>query len=486
MIITINGNVENSMNGTLSINEMMNSRNTVSFNVRTENNIEVGQSVTIVDGSITVFGGTIDTHNVKWLQGDDTGNRKVYSINCIDYNQLLDKGIKVATTYTDTSVNDIITDTSNERTIGSLLAQEGITIGTISGGDVVIKRAVFNYLSISGALDYIKDVTGLNWNVSYDKELTLFYRSDNVGVMDSSKFYMITKEVTRQEYRNSQIVKAGKGHTELQELENPTPKPDGVSRNFILRYPVALKPRIFVDSAEVAESDIGINGVDAGKEWYYTYGSRNLVQDLSEVVLSDAKSLSSTYTGLRDINIQSKSAVGIEERLAIETGSSGIYEEVEQKQELDSQTAAVDYADGLLLKYAEIPERVYIESSEYISSGLIVPLVEEKVNVNGEYLVESVSISEDGGQLRYYYVLASGEALGSWVEFFRKLANDATDFTINDNEVLVILAKFTESWTLREDSLTATVVTYKTPADDLYSIVANQFYSGVGSTEVII
>lgn len=486
MIITINGNVENSMDRTLYINEIMNSRNTVSFDVRTENTISTGQSVTIVDGATTIFGGTIDTYNLKWLKGQNTGNRKIYSLSCIDYNQLLDKGIKVAATYVDTTVADIISDTTNERTIGSLLAQEGITIGSIANGTTVIKRSVFNYISISEALHYIKDVTGMNWNVDYNKELTLFNRSDNVGSMDSSTFYNITKQVTRQEYRNSQIIKAGKGHTAVQTLEKPTPKPDGVSRNFILRYPLAKKPHIYIDSVEVDPDDIGINGLNSNKKWYYTYDSRNIVQDEKDSVLDDTDDINITYTGLRNINIQSKSDGGIAERLAVETGTSGIYEEVEQKQELDSQTAAVDYADGLLVKYAEIPERIYIESSEYKSSGTIIPLTETKINIDGDYLIESVTIIENGGNIRYSYVLASGESLGSWVEFFRKLANDATNFVVNDNEVLVVLAEFDESWTIKEDKLTATILTHETPSSDLYSITANKFYSGVGFSEVII
>ena len=484
MNLTINGNDEKWISGSLNIAEQMNSRNTANFSVRTENNIAVGQEVLILDGATRIFGGTIDTYSLEWLRGEDTGNRKMYYINCIDFNQLLDKGTKIAVTYKNATINDIVNDTASERTIGTLLASEGIDIGTISSGNTIVKRAVFNYISVSDALSYIKDVVGLNWNVNYNKELRLFFRSDNVGSLDDTKFYNIKKEITRLEYRNSQIVKAGKGRTAIQMLEKPTPKPDGISRTFTLRYPIAEKPDIFIDSVQVSTDNIGINGIDSNKKWYFSYNSNNINQDLSEVVLDDTKNLEITYTGLRDINVQTKNTTGIGSRKEIEDGTTGIYEQVEQKKELDNQLAAVDYANGLLNKFADIPERVYIESSEYLTSGKIITLNEPKVEIDGEYLIESLNIIEDGEIFRYSYNLASGEALGSWVEFFRKLSQDATDFTINDNEVLVVLSKTIEKWKIFE-GVKATTVRYKTPQDDLFYLDANKFYSGIGSIEVI-
>ena len=267
-------------------------------------------------------------------------------------------------------------------------------------------------------------------------------------------------------------------------LEKPTPKPDGISRTFTLRYPIAEKPDIFIDSVQVSTDNIGINGIDSNKKWYFSYNSNNINQDLSEVVLDDTKNLEITYTGLRDINVQTKNTTGIGSRKEIEDGTTGIYEQVEQKKELDNQLAAVDYANGLLNKFADIPERVYIESSEYLTSGKIITLNEPKVEIDGEYLIESLNIIEDGEIFRYSYNLASGEALGSWVEFFRKLSQDATDFTINDNEVLVVLSKTIEKWKIFE-GVKATTVRYKTPQDDLFYLDANKFYSGIGSIEVI-
>lgn len=483
--LTINGVSESWNDGSLNITEEMNSRNTIKLRVRTANTILIGHEIIVLDGATKIFAGTINSYDQIWIVGENTGNRKVFSISGIDYNQLLDKGVKVAATYENQTIATILADTSSERAIGSLLAAENITLGTVTKSTTVIKKAVFNYISVSEALNYIKHLTALNWNVDYDKELTLTLKEDNIGSIDSSLFYTVEKKVFRQQYRNKQILRAGRDVTAVQTLEDVSPKPDGISRNFILRYPVAKEPTITIDSVAVASADVGINGLDVEKEWYYSYGSKTISQDASETVLSDIQTLQVTYQGLRSINVQAQDESAIATRLAIETGSSGIYETVVQKKEIDDADAAGDYVKGLLLRYSEIPERIYITSSEFKQSGLIVNLSETKLDISGQYLIEIVNITETGGEFKYSYNLASGEALGSWVEFFRELSQDAIDYTIQENEVLIVLLDFNETIEITE-TLTLVATKYLSPATDLYYLSGDIPYSGIASSEVII
>lgn len=485
-MLTINGNTEQFLEGTLNITDELNSRNTASFDIITANTITAGQTVEIVDGLTTIFAGTIDSYRQTWLRGSNTGNRKKYSITCIDYNQLLDKGKKLACSYEDKTISFILNDATGERTFGTLIAEEGITIGTLSGGSLVLSQAVFNYIALSDALNYIKDVTGLNWNVGYDKVLTLFYRSDNIDMVDQSQILNIEKEVTRQDYRNQQLVRGGRGRTGLQTLQKPTPKPDGISREFFTRFPIAEQPLIYINTVQVNPSDIGVNGLDVGKKYYWSYGSDKITHDTSETVLPDGTTIEVTYIGLRKIVALAQNPSGIAQRTALETGTSGIYEDVEQRKELDTNQAVLDYANGLLLKYADIPERVYINSLEFNQSGLIVDINEPKIDASGQYLIESVNIYDEGCGFRYNYNLASGEALGGWVEFFRKMFASGQDFRIQNDEVLVFIVSNAETISLDELSLIATIETALTPSDTLWDIDGVHDYFSIAYTEVII
>ena len=76
-----------------------------------------------------------------------------------------------------------------------------------------------------------------------------------------------------------------------------------------------------------------------------------------------------------------------------------------------------------------------------------------------EYLLEKVDLRDlDGTVLRYTVTALSGEALGGWHEFFRKLVKGGRKFVIRDNEVLLLLRATSEAVALT-DAMTPTTGT---------------------------
>jgi hypothetical protein len=163
----------------------------------------------------------------------------------------------------------------------------------------IIKKAVINYTLISQALDYLKTVTGFVWNIGHDKALNFYSRTmvgANFDLTDSVQHFSFNHDTNMDQYRNTQYVRGGFAETATQPII--TQKPDGVNRTFTLRFPVASKPDIYINSVQVNPNDIGINGIDSGKMWYYTYNSATITQDLSQLVLISTDSEATTFDDL--------------------------------------------------------------------------------------------------------------------------------------------------------------------------------------------
>lgn len=427
--MTIDGNSTTPLSGTININDNINDRSTASFVIQTTSSTyTVGEEVIILDGATRIFGGTIEETNYFIYKGT---NLKEYTIQCIDFNQVTDR-LRIAETYENQTVTQIVTDI-----ITNYLADEGISLGTVPSSTPTIVQANFNYIQISDALKYLQDATQINWNIDYNKNLNLFYRADNLttGFTDTNMLDLVISE-TRNQYRNTQWLKAGDGTTEVQTDEKPTPEPDGVSRTFLVRFPLAKKPTIKVNSIAVSDSDVGINGLDSGKKWYWNKDRKEIVQDDSETLLTSTDTLEITYNGLVPILVRVENTLEINDRKTIE-GGTGVYEGFEKRIALSDKSAAINYAQGLLNKFDEIPEILTLRTKDFRQAGKIININSTTYSKNEDYLIENVNITEEQGTLYYDMQLLSGESFGSWVEFFRKLVVTADDFIIQENEVVI-------------------------------------------------
>lgn len=457
--VTIDGNSVNILSGSLNINDNINDRSTASFLIQTDSDTyNIGEEVIILDGATRIFGGTIENLNYFIYKGTTT---KEYTVECIDFNQITDR-LRIAKTYSNESVTDIVTDI-----ITNYLSAEGISLGNVPATSPTIIQANFNYIQISDALNYLKDATQVNWNIDYNKNLNLFYRTDNTtaGFVDADMLELNIQE-TRTQYRNVQWLKAGDGTTEVQTLEKPTPEPDGVSKTFLTRFPLAKKPNVFINSVQVSESDIGINGLDSGKKWYWNKDRKEIVQDDAETILTSSDVLEITYNGLIPILAKVENTFEVTNRKTIE-GGTGIYEGFEKRVALSDKTAAIRYAEGLLNKYDEIPEILNLRTKSFRQAGKIININSTTYSKNEDYLIENVNITEEAGTLYYDMTLLSGESFGSWVEFFRKMIVSADDFIIQENEV-VIQVKSTNEKRNRTSNTNIKTFDALFPADDLY------------------
>jgi len=408
-----------------------------------------------------IFGGTIDT--LDDYEGDP--GYLYYNIIAVDYNQLADKKL-MAASYSSTLAGNIVS-----AIITAALSDEGITAGTIENGDT-ISKAVFNYIKATDALDYLKNVTGLNWNINFNKQLNFFSNASNISpwtLTDSVPHENFKRTRTRDQYRNKQYLRAGTGKTSVQTLEKPAPAPDGISRNFILRFPIAEKPVIYVNSTAVLSANVGVNGLDTGKEWYFTYNSNTVSEDSSEAELTAGSTLEVTYSGLYPIIAVIDDPAQISARQAVETGTSGIYESVVTEKSINENNQAIEYSEGLILKYGIIPSIVTFDTEvPGLQAGQLLPIQKSLYGINSSFLIDSVQISAaDSGTTNYFVRCLDGSSLGGWEEWFKELLKGNREFVINENEVVILLNVQTEneSWA---GEITVITTTPLYPAEDLY------------------
>lgn len=436
----------------LSIDDELKARSTATFELVSADGSyrpAVGAIVSIVQDGTTIFGGTIDTIEESVLAFGRSALRHI--CNCTDYSQIATKRL-VARVYESQTAGSIVSDI-----LTNDLSGESVTAGTIDAGPTVTK-AIFAYETAAEAFDKLSTLSGHAWWIDYDKALQ-FRSRDKIAApfsltATSANFRNLRVERTREDYRNRQWIRGSVDVTDTITDEGPTPAPDGTSRVYLTKYPISASPTIKVNGSTSGQT-IGVLDVDSGKAWYYQQQLNYIIQSTTETILSSTATLSITYQGLFPIALQVENVPEQTSRAAVE-GGSGIYENA-QDVEIDSASAGIEVANGLLRKYGSIPTKLHFETDTAgLVAGQLLPVNLTAHNLNGTWLVDrvkAVDIGRSDGKLRYEVLALSGEALSGWETFFRQMAAQRKRFVINENQVLVRAQSMTDGITLA-DTLT--------------------------------
>lgn len=467
------GGVERSeyvAHGSLQISSAINERSTATIDIIDETGTyrpNVGDIFKVYDGETLIFAGTIDDLPEVVIKG--TSGLQYSNVPIVDYNQIADR-ILVADSYESVSAGSIVNDI-----ITSYLAGEGVTAGTVQTG-VTVSKAVFNYMYASACLDELSELTGFQWKINADKTLDFFERGTYTGTAinetaNRPRAGTVKIKRSRASYRNRQYLTAGKG---VATAETRTFKGDGATQTFTLPLPIAVVPTITVDSVS---KTVGIRGVETGKDWYWQKNSNDVSQDSSGTKLTSSNTLSITYQGYYPIIVVAESPSEIASRASIE-GGDGVYESIASKSSIDTSAAALEYTSGLLRRYANISKTITLESYTAYEAGQLVNVNFPTHGISEDMLVSSVKVTTLGAgedmRLIYSVKLVSGESFGGWTNFFKKLVENNSTYTIRENEVLVKLIVFKDVFAV---PVMADTMTYSLHQ---YLICSTTTYCGTG------
>jgi len=440
LAVTIGGASAEYRAGTLSLSGSLGSRTTCTFQTVDHppfaNVVEVGQVVEVRDGaSALIFAGTVDSVEEEVDNSDKIRTKR---IACVDYAQIADRHL-VAYAYKPSeetpviTAGDVITDIVTRFFVYGGIT-EGIDTTAVEDGPE-IEKLVFNYVPASQAFDEIAELAGYVWYIDYEKALHFTPKDRNTAPITltatSANFRNLKITETRELYRNMQIVRAG---TALTESRTDTVTAEADQKIFEVSFPVGTASAVTVNS--VAKT-LGVNGLHEGKDFYWSYNSQALTAAVAPGV---GAVVAFTYQGLFPILVNEHLDAEILARRALE-GGTGVYEAIADDPAINAQGMAVAKALAYLRKYGVVPQTVRFETDAGgLRPGQILTATVPAVGLDGDYLIESVSLRDVQGAVNRYQVAGvSGDALGGWLDWFTALARQTQRFVLYDEDQVGLL-----------------------------------------------
>lgn len=446
MQVYISGNSIMTVKNSLNIDDAIEERSICSFIVIDEhgiNHYKKGQKVEVFDDDGNLkFAGVIDTSKEKKIVNTDG---LYHTIICADWHYLADKRI-IAKAYEETLAGDIVNDI-----IDTILADEGITIGNIQDG-ALVSEAVFNYITVTSALDALSEKAEFIWYIDYDKKLYFVERATYESPWEATNIDMIKNSITvehsNRSYRNKQYIKGG---TDITDSIIENFKGDSKVRTWSVGFPIAKEPSIKVNSTNLLPSEIGIRGLESGKKYYWSKGENAVSQDDDETLLISTDTLEITYQGEFDIVVITYNTEQIEDRQAIED-NSGIVENVADEMENNSRESAFQSANAKLKRYGVIGRRLRFNTYKSgLDSGQVLTVTLPEHDINAvEMLIESVTLNYEDNMFVYTVTCAEGAEQNSWTQMFKTMATRGQAFVVRKNisekQILVTLSTFSKTW----------------------------------------
>ncbi len=393
-----------------------------------------GASVLVTKDGLRLFAGTIEDYGEVMIQSNP--NARITTIQAVDNNQLLDKRQIVRNfEVPGQTVGDLV-----RIIIDEFLFEEGIVAGTIEDGPEVVK-VIFNYIAASSALDQLAELAAMNWFVDEFKTLNFLSRSTvsaSLEVTDADEaFRALSRSARRDDYANVVYLRGGISTSDLQE-ENFVG--DGKRQTFNVGLQINQEPSLELNSVV---QTVGIKGVDddSAFQWYFQIGSTEITQRLTDTPLILADTLEVDYIGQFPLIVIGQLPSEIDARALVE-GNSGKYEIVEENEDINDRVLALDTVSAILARFGEIAKTVtFQKDNERVIPGNVVTISLTEEDIQGDFLITDVVYEEKDSQNRSIYTITvtSGQMVGSWVEWFRRLEKQGKRFNINENEILEVL-----------------------------------------------
>lgn len=424
--------------GTFNREHELNSRSTAQFGLCDTSNLppgtrpQEGNIVYVKVGDVRRFGGTID--KISYEVSPD-GSTQFMKVECVDFGQIPDR-ILIAKNYETASqtVRSIVVN------LVQYLATEYF-MSMVPDSGPTISKAIFNYNTISQCLDELANIAGMVWFVDYHRLLWFVGRDflkAPFSITDAYQPYRnFTHSRSREKYRNRQYLRAGR---EISDTQTETFAGDGETKTFTVALGIAEAPVVLVNG--VAKT-VGIRNVDTGHEWYWAKNDKQVTQDNSGTKLTGSDILTVQFKGFYPIMLTIDLPAEISSRQAIETGS-GLYEQMESDEKIDSSTMAEEKAVGFLAKFGQIDDVISFETfEEGFAPGQILTVDLTDEHLDADFLITNVACQEviptsTGALFKYTVKATSGKFLDNWVNFFKRLADIGTQYSIRENDVLLM------------------------------------------------
>jgi len=420
----------------------------------------LGDEVTLFEDSTKIFGGVV-------IETEDEiiANLKFFAVHCKDFTHTLDRKL-VTTTYSDTSANSIISS------IVSTFVEAGFTTGGVNA-PTIIKKIVFNYLTVSQSLQKLAETLGnYDWYVDYDKVIFFFQEaaiSAPFNLTDTSQNFVwnsLHVEQNTHQIRNHIIIRGGDIQGD-QVTNNQVA--DGDQRAFFVGYSLdnftsqkalAATPTTFVTLA------VGADGKDDPTLFDALYNPNRGVLIFRENNKPAVNDRIKT-TGIPIFPL-------IAEKLDLSSiAQHGTFQYVIIDKTIKSRAAASQRADAELQKYGQTANEGRFEThTSGLRTGQTINVNSSIRGINRDYKIQRIITTlRTPSALSYEVHLLASENVGM-VDLLNKLLikDPSSQIEIGQNEVVDRLFSIFEDVAITES--VATSISHNLQAENLTAVEA--------------
>lgn len=397
---------------------------------------------------------------------------RIWDLQCTDNHYYVDKRI-IARAYTNQTAGAIVRDL-----ITNVFSAEGVSAGTIHDLALVDKM-VFNYVNGDRALRMLSEYTNAVWYVDENKALHFYERTSNPAPFTIRDGDVLTNPMpyfdkANFKYRNAQYITNIKNVTDTQQ-EFFTG--DGTRQTFTVGYPFNELPTIELNTGSgYVSQDVGIRGIDTGKDWYVALGSTEIVQEFTDTAISSSHSIRVNYKGIYQLVALAKDDAEVDRIQLLESGTStGFVDAATTQAGISGTEAGIDVAASYLDRFAQTSTLVSFtttkNSPSRLKAGQVLDFEMTGQDISGSFLIDSV-IVRFRNNITYYDVKCVASPPEYTLDsFFRDIDDKISDAfieiseNIDTEEVLVVRADGgTESTSLTETD-TETVLSCPLPSN---------------------
>lgn len=348
------------------------------------------QSVTITDtNGDTAFSGVILKPVARLL----SPTTRIWDLQCTDNHYYVDKRI-VARAYTNQTAGAIVNDLIN-----NVFSAEGITAGTIHDLSLVDKM-VFNYVNGDRALRMLSEYTNAVWYVDENKALHFYERTSNNAPFTIRDGDVLTNPMpyfdkANFKYRNSQFITNIKNVTDTQQEFFIG---DGTRQTFTVGYPFNELPTVELNTGSgYVSQQVGIRGIDTGKDWYIALGSTELVQEFLDTPISSSHSIRVTYKGIYQLVALARDDAEVDRVQLLESGTStGFVDAATTQAGISGTEAGIDVAASYLDRFSQTSTLVSFTTTkntpERLRAGQVLDFELTSQDISGVFLIDSINI----------------------------------------------------------------------------------------------
>lgn len=401
--------------GSLSIRDQINEgTDTCSFSVKKYGtqtfSPTVNQEVTITYGGDRIFGGVI----VEVEQELDGHSTIVYSVQCKDYTQYLDRKL-VTERYQTTNIRAVILDL-----VDRYADDYGFTADlNVMGEDVSVKSVSFSQIPLSQCFTKLAQLTGYYWYVDYYKDIHFIKKNTELApfnITDTSANYIFDSLIVANDLskiRNSVKVNGGEA---ISDARTELLAGDGEKDTFPLANKFSDLPTVTVEGVV---QDVGVDYLQLPDDYdvMWNFSQKYLKFNpgsIPALPVSGETNIEVYGTPLKPIVVKRVNTPSVAEY--------GLYEYVINKDTIKSRDEALQFAQSELQSYADkLRSGSFQTYTEGLRSGQTITVMSTLRDISDTFVIQSVRFKQVNNELGFWHVeIATAKTL-SIIDTLQKL-----------------------------------------------------------------